>query len=191
MEKKKSGLATAGLVLGIIGISISFIPVIHLPSLILGLLSIIFGLVSVIQKASIGKAIAAFVLGLLTLAIFAATVLLLFRVFSDPTPAGGMAQTEASLDVEIGQFTVKKDGYFEETALEVTVTNTSEQQRSFSVEIEAVDSQNRRIDTDTVFADRLNPGQAQVLECFTLVVDDDQIEALRKATFRVLNASMY
>lgn len=45
-EKKKSGFATAGLVLGIIGICTSFIPILNNISFILGLIGILFGIVS-------------------------------------------------------------------------------------------------------------------------------------------------
>ena len=44
-EKKKSGFATAGLVLGIIAICFSFIPVVSYVSFVLGALAIIFSIV--------------------------------------------------------------------------------------------------------------------------------------------------
>ena len=68
-EKKKSGLATAGLVLGIIGICTSFIPVINNVSFILGLIGTIFGIVALIKKASKGQAIAGIILCILTIVI--------------------------------------------------------------------------------------------------------------------------
>ena len=57
IETKKSGFATAGLVLGIIGICLSFIPILNNASFFLGVLAVIFGLISLIKKASKGKAI--------------------------------------------------------------------------------------------------------------------------------------
>ena len=44
IETKKSGFATAGLVLGIIGICLSFIPILNNASFFLGVLAVIFGL---------------------------------------------------------------------------------------------------------------------------------------------------
>ena len=44
-EIKKSGFATAGLVLGIIGICTSFIPIVNNLSFVLGLIGILFGVV--------------------------------------------------------------------------------------------------------------------------------------------------
>ena len=65
----KSGLATAGLVLGIIGIVLSFIPIINNIAFVLGILALIFGIISLIKHASKGKAIAGLVLGILSIVI--------------------------------------------------------------------------------------------------------------------------
>ena len=45
-EKKKSGLSTAGLVLGIIGICTSFMPIINNLSFVMGVLAIVFGVIA-------------------------------------------------------------------------------------------------------------------------------------------------
>ena len=50
VENKKSGLATAGLVLGIIGICLSFIPILNNASFFLGILAVIFGIIPLIKK---------------------------------------------------------------------------------------------------------------------------------------------
>lgn len=69
VAKKKSGFATAGLVLGIIGICTSFIPIINNLSFILGIIAIIFGVVSLIKKASKGMAIAGIIISILAIII--------------------------------------------------------------------------------------------------------------------------
>lgn len=46
-ETQKSGLCTAGLVLGIVGVCTSFIPIINNLSFFMGVIAIIFGLVSI------------------------------------------------------------------------------------------------------------------------------------------------
>lgn len=69
IESKKSGLAKAGLVLGIIGICLSFIPILNNASFFLGVLAVVFGLIPLIKKASKGKAIAALILGVLSIVI--------------------------------------------------------------------------------------------------------------------------
>lgn len=43
---EKNGLATAGMVLGIVGVCTSFIPIINNLSFIMGILAIIFGILS-------------------------------------------------------------------------------------------------------------------------------------------------
>lgn len=63
-EKKKSGFATAGLVVGIIGICTSFIPIVNNASFILALLGIIFGIISLIKNASKGQAIAGIIISI-------------------------------------------------------------------------------------------------------------------------------
>lgn len=68
-EKKKSGLATAGMVLGIVGACTSFIPIVNNISFILGILAIIFGIIEIIKKAGRGKAIAGLVLGIIAIVI--------------------------------------------------------------------------------------------------------------------------
>ena len=52
---KKSGLATAGLVLGIVGICLSFIPILNNASFFLGILALIFGIISLVKKTSKGN----------------------------------------------------------------------------------------------------------------------------------------
>ena len=64
IEPKKSGFGTCGLVLGIVGISLSFIPILNNASFFLGVLAIVFGIISLVKKASKGKAIAALILGI-------------------------------------------------------------------------------------------------------------------------------
>ena len=68
VETKRSGLCTAGLVLGIIGLCTSFIPIINNLSFFLGVLAIIFGLLS-IKKAKKGKLVATILTGILAIAI--------------------------------------------------------------------------------------------------------------------------
>ncbi len=66
---QKKGLSTASMVLGIISICMCFIPILNYISIILGVLSIIFGLIGIIKNAERGKAIAGFVLGIISVVI--------------------------------------------------------------------------------------------------------------------------
>jgi len=68
-EKKKSGFATTGFVLGIVAIVGSWIPILNVLSIILAILAVIFSAIPLFQKRSLGKAITGLVLGILTIII--------------------------------------------------------------------------------------------------------------------------
>ena len=66
---KSSGLATAGMVLGIVAICISFISFFEIITEVCALLAFIFSIISLIKKASKGQAIAGFILSILSVVI--------------------------------------------------------------------------------------------------------------------------
>ena len=59
--------------------------------------------------------------------------------------------------------------------------------KSFSIQIEAVDTSGNRILDDTVYANDLGAGQSQDFEAFKLV-SSDKIEALKSATFKIVSS---
>lgn len=197
VENKKSGLATAGLVLGIIGICLSFIPILNNASFFLGILAVIFGIIPLIKKASKGKAIAALILGILsiviTLSLQSSWSESLDKVSEDLDNASGENTEEVlkNVDVNMGTFEVTTDEYgFSETKLVVNATNNASEKKSYNIEIEAVATDGSRIDTDYIYADDLGAGQSQEFEIFTYV-DDADLEAMQSATFEIIEASMY
>ena len=200
-KTNKSSLATAGLVLGIIGVVFSFIPIIRFVGYPLGVLSIIFGIVPLFGKKSIGKAIAALILGIATLVLTftlqAATIKAvddsvneLSQSFNDLSGDNTEQLLKDNLDVNIGKFTVEKGEYIDDYSLPVTVKNKGSEKASFSVKIEAVDANGNRLDEDTVYVDTLNPGQSQELEAFTLVTSDTA-EKIANASFKIVEVSKY
>ncbi len=199
--KKKSGLAIAGLVLGIIGIIFSFIPIINNIAFFLGALSIIFGIIPLITKKSIAMSITALILGILsiiiTINVQSATVKVIDEVLSDfseevDTITGGNTDDviENYVDIKIGNFTVDTTGFLDETSLKVTVKNKADEKKSFSIQIEAVDKDGKRIDSDYVYANDLRAGQSQDFKIFELI-ESDKINDFKNATFNVVEASMY
>lgn len=92
---------------------------------------------------------------------------------------------EKYVDVSFGEFAVTEDGFFIDTALDVTVKNKDIKLSSYFITIEAVDENGARIDTDTVYADRLNAGQEIYLKAFEFV-EEDKIEQFENAEFKVL-----
>ena len=198
MENKKSGFGTAGLVLGIIGICTCFIPIINNASFIMGLLAIIFGIICLVKKASKGKATTALILGLLsiviTLSLQSSWSNTLDNISNDLNTISGDNTEEVlknNVDVSFGNFEVIEEEYgFTDTKLEVKITNKSNEKKSFSIQIEAIDDNGTRIDTDTIYINNLGAGQSQTEKAFTYV-SSEKIESLKKAKFNVVEVSMY
>lgn len=94
------------------------------------------------------------------------------------------------VDVSFGEFNISSDGYFYDTSLDITIKNKAEIQCSYYITIEAVDANGARLETDRVCADNLNPGQEMHLTAFEYV-EEDQIEQLKNATFKVLEIDKY
>lgn len=197
-EKKKSGFATAGLVLGIIGICTSFIPIVNNLSFVLGAIGVILAVISLVKKASKGQAIAGVILCVLAIVITINSQKALSdslnEVSADLNKATG-ASTEEVLandaNVELGKFEVIKDSYgITDTKLTVKVTNKTSEKKSFNFHIEAIDANGARINEDYVYANDLASGQSQNFEIFTLVTSD-KINEMKNATFKIIEASMY
>lgn len=197
-EKKKNGLATVGLVLGIIGVCTSFIPIINNIAFVLGLIGAIFGIIALTKKTNKGQAIAGIILCILAAVITInsqkALSNSLNEVSSTLDKATGSSTEEVlknDVNVELGKFEAIKDSYgLTDTKLTVRVTNKTSEKKSFNLHIEAVDASGARINEDYVFANDLASGQSQSFDIFTLVTSD-KIEAMQNATFKIVEASVY
>ena len=196
-NKKKSGFATAALVLGIIGLCTSFIPIINNLSFFLCVIGIIFAIISLIKKASKSKAIISAILCILaiiiTLSMQQSLSESLDAVSKDLDKATGNATEEIlsnDADVVFGEFSSTEDEYgFIETELPVTVTNKTQETKSFSIQIEAINPDGSRITTDYIYANNLTAGQNQTFKAFEFVSSDD-LEAIKNATFKIVEISM-
>lgn len=203
-ETKKSGFATAGLVLGIVGICTSFIPIINNLSFVMGILAVAFGVVALIKKAGKGKIIASIILGILAIVITINSQKALSdslqtlsndlqTLSNDLDKASGNSTEEIlanDVNVELGKFETIKGQYMTETKLNVKVTNKTSESKSFSIQIEAIDSNGTRIDQDYIYANNLSAGQSQNFEIFTLITSD-KINSMKNATFKIVQVSMY
>lgn len=201
-ETKKSGFSTAGLVLGIIGLCTSFIPVVNNLSFVMGILAIIFGVVALIKKAGKGKVIAAIILGILAIIITINSQKALSDSLNDAIDTFNKDMNTMSgknteeilanyVDVSLGNLEVKKDKYgMTDTKLVVRVTNKTSEMKSFSIQIEAVNSDGSRINNDYIYANSLNGGQSQNFEIFEYI-PSDKLEAMKNATFKIVEVSMY
>lgn len=196
-ETQKSGLCTAGLVLGIVGVCTSFIPIINNLSFFMGILAVIFGLVS-IKKASKGKMIATVILGIIAIVITLGvqkTASDALDAVSDSLDTATGSNTEEvlanSVNVELGDFEVTEGEYgLNETKMTVKVTNKTNETKSFTIQVEATDAEGNRITQDYIYANNLTAGQSQNFDIFQYV-ESDKIDAMKDATFKVIEASIY
>ncbi len=199
--KKKSGFSTAALVLGIIGIVLSFIPIIRYASYPLGVLAFIFGIIPLLGKKSVAKSIVAVILAI-------AALVLTYKMQTATINAVSEALSEASdsidditgdntdkilkenLDVKIGEFKIVSGDFTDDTKLPITLKNKGKSKSSFSVKIEAVNKSGERLEDDTVTVDNLNAGQSQTVEAFNLITSDTA-EKIKNAQFKIVEVSMY
>ena len=196
--KNSSGLATAGMVLGIIGVVLSFIPIINNIAFFIGILALIFGIIGIVKKAGKGKAIAGIVLGILSIAITLAmqsavsdsideTSKELDKITGNSTEE--VLKTE--VNVTLGDLQISKDEYgLTDSKMVVTVKNITDKKKSYSLHIEAVDANGNRIHEDYVYANDLSAGQTQNFEIFTYI-EDSKIDGMKAATFKIIEASAY
>ena len=196
--KKKSGLSTAGLVLGIVGISLSFIPVVNNASFILGVLAVIFGIISLVKKSSKGKAIAALILGILsvviTLSLQDSWSKALDKTSKELDKMSGESTEEVlknDVEVTLGNLELTTDEYgLTDSKLVVTIKNITNKKKSFNLHIEAIDSNNQRIKDDYVIVNDLGPGQTTTENIFEYI-EDEKLAAMKTATFKIVEASAY
>lgn len=196
-ETQKSGLYTAGLILGIIGVCTSIIPIVNNLSFVMGVLAVIFGLIS-IKKASKGKMIATIILGILAIAITLNSQKAVsdsLNALSEDLDTASGENTEQVLandvDVVLGNFEATTGEYgMTDTKLTVKVTNKTNETKSFNIQVEAVDTNGNRINQDYIYANNLTAGQSQNFDIFQFV-SSDQIEAMQNATFNIVEASAY
>lgn len=211
----KTGLGTASLTLGIIGLVFAFIPFFGYTSFLLGLLALVFGCVGAAKYLKKGTSIAGIILGIFAIII---AVIMQFTVYNVVKSAvkdvakavDSVSSTVADaeddidmlsgentdkildkyVDVSIGKFKAEESKYLSKTSLPVTVKNKSKARKSFYIQIEAVDKSGNRITDDTVYVNDLNAGQSQEKEAFVLVENKD-LKKLKKAKFKIVEVSMY
>ena len=195
-ETKKSGLATAGLVLGIIGVCTSFIPIINNLSFVMGILAVIFGLLAA-KKAGKGKVIASIILGIVAVIITINSQQAISDALDEASKeldqmTGNSTEEilENYVEVTLGEFEVKKGEYVTDTKLTVKVKNKASEIKSFEIQVEAVDKEGSRIDQDYIYANDLKAGQSQNFNIFEYV-PSEELKDMQKATFKIVEVSMY
>lgn len=203
-KSESTGLYTAGLVLGIIGVVFAFIPFCYWIAYILGILALIFGIIGLVKKAEGHKALAATILGAVALVVGIVMNVIAIKTAEKIVDSWSEEVTNAinsfaenyddevldtKVKVVLGEYQEAKDDLWNDKALPVTVTNISDETLSFSIGVEAVDANGDRIDEDTFYATELAPGQSYTEETFDWSSVDEEV--LEQATFRVYRANSY
>ena len=188
--KKTSGLATAGMIVGIISAATSVIPVINIYSIFGGILAIVFGIICLCKKASTGKATGALITGIAAILVSVFIMVLLIGGIIDAVNDVLEGAVPEELSVTCGDFVVEEGTMWSSTYVEVVITNEDELEKlSFEVEIEAVDEDGNRLATETVTAYNLRPGQSQKFRIFK-DVPLEMIDEMEDATFQVLSSEV-
>lgn len=192
-DDKRSGLATASMVLGIIAIIGSWIPFLNVFSIVLAVVGLGLGVPALIvliakKRGSTEKTIAGLVLCILTLMI----AVNMNNAVSDAVNDGmddinnnfnemtgeNTEQILANdLDVTFGNYTTDGNEYFETGKLEVTIKNKTNETYNYSINIEALDKDGVRIATDTIYVDEIAPNQTAKFDTFSY----QEVEKLKTA----------
>ncbi|MBP3841452.1 MAG: hypothetical protein IK997_05005 [Bacilli bacterium] len=199
IEKKNTGIGIAGFVLSAIAIVFCFIPIINAISYILGVLALVFSIISLVSKKSKkGLPIAAIIITILAF-VFAsvmnqATGKAIEETSKDLDKLSGESTEEVlkkDVQITLGDLSITTDEYgFNETEMVVTVKNITKNKKSYSFHIEAVDSNGQRINEDYVYVNDLAAGQSTSEKIFTYI-EDEKIEAMKNAKFKIVEASVY
>ncbi len=207
--ERKSGLAIAGFIIAILAILGSWVPILNNVSFFFAIISLIFGIIGFVaikkgKRVGQGLAVATIILSVVTGGIVVATQLFYGKVVDgvsksvtdsvndfDGTNTDKLLKN--SVDVTLGAFLFNPGEeaaytYDDTTELPLTIKNKASEKASYSVKIEAVDASGTRIADDTVYVTDLNSGQS-VSEKVFKYVDSGKLEALKTATFKILEVS--
>ena len=202
--ERKSGIAISGFIIAILAILGSAIPIFNNVSFFFAIVSLVLGVIGLIaikrnKRVGQGLAIATIILSVLTFVVVLVTQSFYGKVAEDVGNSVSESVNdfdgtntdkllETSVDVTIGEFTATNDGYVDSTELPVTIKNKATEKASYTIKIEAVDADGARIADSTLYVTDLNSGQSMSEKAFTFV-ESDKIEALKAATFKILEVS--
>lgn len=207
--ERTSGLAIAGFIIAILAILGSWVPIINNVSFFFALVALIFGIIGLVaikkgKRVGQGLAVATIILSILTFVVVIASQSFFGKVadevgksvdesVSDFDGSNTDKLLKSSVDVTLGDF-VHNPGaeaaytYDDTTELPVTIKNKSSEKASYTVKIEAVGADGTRVAEDTLYVNDLNPGQSVSEKAFKYV-EESKLEAVKAATFKVLEVS--
>ena len=200
-ENDNVGLSLTALILGIIAVFTSFIPILNNLSFFIAIIGGVLGIIALIKKQKKVMSIISIIIAVLAIvftvwaqASLSKSIDEIFDdfdkemedIFADKTDE--ILKNE--LDVVLGEFVITEDEYFTDTEMEVTLTNKSNERKSFSVQVDAIDAEGNRIEEDTAYANNLGPGQKVTDKIFNFV-QEEKINQLRSAKFEIVEVSSY
>ncbi len=207
--ERTSGLAIAGLIIAIFSLVTSWVPILNNVVFFFAIISLILGIIgyrSIKKGKRVGQglAIATIIISLVAGGLVLATQAFYGEVVDDVSDSVQESlndfdgtNTEKLLannvDVTLGSFvfnpgTEAEYSYDDTTELPVTIKNKASERSSYTVKIEAVDANGVRIAEDTVYVSDLNTGQSIAEKAFQYV-ESSKVEALKTATFKILEVS--
>ena len=218
VENKNDIFIKTGFILSIISLINAFIPAINYLSIVMGILAAILGIVGLCQKEQKSIAVTAIVLGICS-AILAyclmntamSSILGHFEKMNNEFENENSTLIENTenileneIDVEFGDYEEfnndepddENEVYvdfanYSTYKLPVIIKNKSSEMKTFDITIEAIDKNGRRIIDDSVYVNNLRDGQSYKTYIFNYPSDDELVEQLKDATFKVLTASSY
>lgn len=200
-QLSRSGLAIAGLVLGIVAIATSFLPIINNISFFVAIVGLILAAVSIGsirkgKKRGMGMGVAGLVLCIISLVVVLGSQAFYSAALDGASKEldkmAGNATEEilgTDVDVSVGQFKISKSSYgLVDSSLPVKITNLTDDKASFWIQLEAVDASGARIEESSVIVNDLGPGQSVTEEAFTFI-SSDKYEAMKNASFGIISIS--
>lgn len=197
VDDKRSGLATASMVLGIIAVIGCWVPFLNIFSIIMAVIGLGLGIPALIvylkkKKGSLGKTIAGLVLCLITVIIGISMNISAGKAVDNALDELNGDKTQEILQNEIevtfGKYVTDGNEYYETGKLEVTIKNKTNESQSYTVNVEALDNDGVRISTSAILVSNLAAGQSVKEDAFTF----DNVEKLKTAaSFKVYEVNKF
>lgn len=213
MDKNKTSVAAIiGLVFAILALLLSAVPIVNNFAFVLAIIGLICGVVALVgiskgKKSGKNLSIATIIISILAFAI----VLITQQIYTDALDDVSKDLNEASkdlndtidrssgektddilgkdVDVELGKFSTKTDEYgIVTTQMTVDVSNKLDDKKSYSIQVEAVNKDGKRIVDDNIYANDLGAKQSQEFKIFQFV-EESKLAAVKKADFKIVSVS--
>lgn len=204
-EKKTSVAAIVGLVFAILALLLSAVPIINNFAFVLAVIGLLCGVTALVavkkgKKSGKGISIATIIISIVAFGVVLASQQMysdaidqVSEEVNDSIDRSTGEKTDEILgtevDVNLGEFTATTDEYgLSTTSLPVEVVNKLDESKSYSIQVEVVDGNGKRIADDYINANDLGANQSQDFEAFQYV-EDSKLNAVKAGTFKIVSVS--